>query len=144
MTFTPPVSILNALDAPFDTASGAEQHHHGIETPGSTVITFVVSHLAAFDDMVEKRNANFHDLGKRLTFDSSVLAVSPGSGTSTSDDRKSGVSISPAGESESNSTMPGGMVVSQSSVAVPEKFGIYESDILFWMVSSAPLVSMYS
>lgn len=32
------------------------------------VLTFVNSHLAAFDEMVERRNSDFHDLSVRLTF----------------------------------------------------------------------------
>lgn len=36
---------------------------------GTTVLTFVNAHLAAFDEMVEKRNQDFQDLSKRLTFD---------------------------------------------------------------------------
>ncbi|KAF9026802.1 DNase I-like protein, partial [Hymenopellis radicata] len=35
---------------------------------GGTVFTFVNSHLAAFDEMVDKRNSDFADLAKRLTF----------------------------------------------------------------------------
>ncbi|KAG6337006.1 hypothetical protein ID866_2066 [Astraeus odoratus] len=31
-------------------------------------LTFVNSHLAAFDDMVERRNSDFHDLSTRLSF----------------------------------------------------------------------------
>ncbi len=55
---------------------------------GGTVLTFVNSHLAAFDEMVDKRNSDFADLAKRLTFG-----------------LESGVTI-------------------------------WESDIIFWMVSS--------
>ena len=33
-----------------------------------TVLTFVNSHLAAFEEMVERRNADFHDLSSRLLF----------------------------------------------------------------------------
>ena len=33
-----------------------------------TVLTFVNSHLAAFDEMVDRRNADFHDLSSRLLF----------------------------------------------------------------------------
>lgn len=32
-------------------------------------VTFVDAHLAAFDEMMERRNADFHDLSKRLVFD---------------------------------------------------------------------------
>jgi phosphatidylinositol-bisphosphatase len=34
-----------------------------------TVLTFVNAHLAAFDEMVERRNFDFHDLSRRLVFD---------------------------------------------------------------------------
>ncbi len=37
-------------------------------------LTFVNTHLAAFDEMFEKRNADFHDLSKRLQFDSGLPA----------------------------------------------------------------------
>ncbi|KAF7349358.1 Inositol polyphosphate 5-phosphatase OCRL-1 [Mycena sanguinolenta] len=40
-----------------------------LENPGPTVLTFVNAHLAAFDEMVDKRHADFHDLTKRLRFD---------------------------------------------------------------------------
>jgi phosphatidylinositol-bisphosphatase len=40
-----------------------------VANPGATVLTFVNAHLAAFDEMFEKRNADFHDLSKRLQFD---------------------------------------------------------------------------
>jgi len=33
-----------------------------------TVLTFVNSHLAAFDDMMDRRNTDFHDLSSRLLF----------------------------------------------------------------------------
>ncbi|KAJ7672386.1 DNase I-like protein [Mycena polygramma] len=39
------------------------------KNPGPMVLTFVNAHLAAFDEMFEKRNADFHDLAKRLQFD---------------------------------------------------------------------------
>ncbi|KAI0088373.1 Endonuclease/exonuclease/phosphatase [Irpex rosettiformis] len=41
-------------------------------SPRSVVLTFVNSHLAAFDEMYEKRNADFYDLSKRLAFDSTL------------------------------------------------------------------------
>ncbi|KAF7440117.1 hypothetical protein PC9H_000461 [Pleurotus ostreatus] len=44
-----------------------------------TILTFVNTHLAAFDEMVDKRNMDFHDLSKRLGFSSytPVEAVNP-------------------------------------------------------------------
>jgi phosphatidylinositol-bisphosphatase len=41
-----------------------------IPNPSSTVFTFVNSHLAAFDDMTDKRNADFHELTTRFAFES--------------------------------------------------------------------------
>jgi phosphatidylinositol-bisphosphatase len=37
-------------------------------SPSPTVLTFVNAHLAAFDEMVEKRNFDFHELSRRLVF----------------------------------------------------------------------------
>ena len=34
----------------------------------STVLTFVNAHLAAFDEYTDRRNADFHDLSRRLLF----------------------------------------------------------------------------
>ncbi|KAH9000715.1 DNase I-like protein [Lactarius hatsudake] len=36
--------------------------------PIPIVLTFVNSHLAAFDDQLDRRNADFHDISRRLTF----------------------------------------------------------------------------
>lgn len=38
-------------------------------SPSPTVLTFVNAHLAAFDEMIERRNFDFHDLSRRLVFD---------------------------------------------------------------------------
>ncbi|KAG1752256.1 DNase I-like protein [Suillus lakei] len=38
-------------------------------SPSPTVLTFVNAHLAAFDEMVERRNFDFHELSRRLVFD---------------------------------------------------------------------------
>lgn len=37
-------------------------------TVASTTLAFVNAHLAAFDEMTAKRNADFHDLSRRLVF----------------------------------------------------------------------------
>lgn len=50
------------------------------------MLTFVNAHLAAFDEMYEKRNADFHDISRRLVFDSGVPALgaaSPQTGYTT-------------------------------------------------------------
>lgn len=38
-------------------------------SPSPMVLTFVNSHLAAYDEMLERRNFDFHDLSRRLIFD---------------------------------------------------------------------------
>ncbi|KAJ3923508.1 DNase I-like protein [Lentinula edodes] len=103
LTFSPPTSSLEDLDSALNVASSIEHFQHGIENPGPTVLTFVVSHLAAFDEMVAKRNTDFHELSKRLVFDSSILATSASAGSVSTTNKK---------------------------------FGVFESDILFWIVSS--------
>ncbi|KAI3614190.1 oculocerebrorenal syndrome of lowe [Moniliophthora roreri] len=60
-----------------------------ITSPGTTTVTFVCSHLAAFDEMVDKRNSDYHDLSRRLMFVESVApngasAATDNSGNATS------------------------------------------------------------
>ena len=40
--------------------------------PNSTVLTFVNAHLAAFDEMVDRRNVDFHELSRRLVFETRI------------------------------------------------------------------------
>ncbi|KAG6840962.1 hypothetical protein C0991_002944 [Blastosporella zonata] len=56
LTFTPPAS--DTMD---------------LASCGPTTLTFVNSHLAAFDEMYEKRNLDFQDLSKRFRFDSGFV-----------------------------------------------------------------------
>ncbi|PPR03410.1 hypothetical protein CVT24_012705 [Panaeolus cyanescens] len=75
--------------------------------PGPTTMTFVNAHLAAFDEMVEKRNSDFHDVSKRLLFENLFTpAVEPGEEGAAPED------------------------------ALPPLpwLTVYESDALFWMV----------
>ncbi|KAK2460857.1 hypothetical protein APHAL10511_007327 [Amanita phalloides] len=44
----------------------------GVKTPNSTVLTFVNAHLAAFDEMFDRRNTDYQDLSKRLTFETNA------------------------------------------------------------------------
>ncbi|KAH8118813.1 DNase I-like protein [Phellopilus nigrolimitatus] len=76
----------------------------------STVLTFVNAHLAAFDDLTERRNADFHDLSRRLLF-SSVVS-----------------------HSLNNSTAPD---AESSGTTVTDAETVFQSDILFWMVSTS-------
>ncbi|KAF8624682.1 hypothetical protein AX17_007013 [Amanita inopinata Kibby_2008] len=41
----------------------------GVKAPNSTIFAFVNSHLAAYDESVDRRNLDFHDLSKRLIFE---------------------------------------------------------------------------
>ena len=45
-----------------------------VQSPRPTIITFVNAHLAAFDEMYDKRNQDFHDISRRLVFDSGIPA----------------------------------------------------------------------
>ena len=71
----------------------------------------VNAHLAAFDEMFDKRNADFHDLSRRLFFDSAVIAVE--------DVPPSGSWYTPA----------------------PVPLELFETDALFWLVSAFSVVS---
>ncbi|PFH50872.1 hypothetical protein AMATHDRAFT_60376 [Amanita thiersii Skay4041] len=46
--------------------------NQGVRTPNSIVLTFVNSHLAAFDEMVDRRHLDYNELCKRLMFDFQV------------------------------------------------------------------------
>lgn len=98
LTFTPPVDTSEKTVSPVSSA-------------GPTTMTFVNSHLAAFDEMVDRRNSDFQDLSKRLMFE----------GTRTT--------RPPTSESE-DSILDG----------VPPSTSVYESDVLFWMVSRLVLL----
>jgi inositol polyphosphate 5-phosphatase INPP5B/F len=39
-----------------------------VPSPVPIAFTFVNSHLAAFDDHIERRNADFHDISRRIEF----------------------------------------------------------------------------
>ncbi|KAJ7059109.1 DNase I-like protein, partial [Mycena amicta] len=71
-----------------------------------TILTFVNSHLAAFDEMVERRNTDYAELTKRLRFDLGSLDAVP-----------------PTPTASSGAAMPAGTTC-----------GVFESDVVFWMV----------
>ena len=85
-------------------------------SPAPITFTFVNAHLAAFDEMTEKRNADFHDLSKRLTFDNNDIAPQP-----------------PGAEGEDISTGPRTDLLESDPSSQP--LSVYETDVLFWMVS---------
>ncbi|KAF9484055.1 DNase I-like protein [Pholiota conissans] len=89
-----------------------------ITSPGSTSLTFVNAHLAAFDEMVDKRNSDFLDLSKRLSFDGfePLRSSSPVSDTDAGDDRTV-------------------VEIPQTpAIGAPLPLSIYETDSLFWML----------
>jgi inositol polyphosphate 5-phosphatase INPP5B/F len=75
-----------------------------VASPRPVVLTFVNAHLAAFDEMYERRNADFHDLSKRLSFDS-------------------GISMDEFVDQDSPS--------SSSSRLIP--LNVYQTDAVFWL-----------
>ncbi|KAJ7206536.1 DNase I-like protein [Mycena pura] len=56
-----------------------------VKAPAATVLTFVNAHLAAFDEMVERRHADFHELTRRLQFDLGAAAAVPRDGLPSAD-----------------------------------------------------------
>ncbi|KAF8199468.1 Endonuclease/exonuclease/phosphatase [Pholiota molesta] len=102
LTFTPP--------------SPSTEEQSQLHSPGSTTLTFVNAHLAAFDEMVDRRNSDFQDLSKRLSFDGLVFPSSNnlGSEAEGGDDHAAA----------DTSTL---------TVELPPRLSIYETDSLFWM-----------
>jgi phosphatidylinositol-bisphosphatase len=87
-----------------------------VGSPAPITFTFVNAHLAAFDEMIEKRNADFHDLSKRLSFDNNEVPAQP-----------------PGAEGEDISLEPRTDLVGTEPTS--QLLSIYESNVLFWMVS---------
>ncbi|KAF5365199.1 hypothetical protein D9758_005326 [Tetrapyrgos nigripes] len=114
LTFTPPDITASTPQADTNTPTTSksdtqgQQHKTGSEdfNLGSTALTFVCAHLAAFDEMVLQRNADYHSLGKRLVFDSQTIIPS---GSDAED------------------------IPHSLRQGLPEKFSIFESDALFWL-----------
>ena len=86
---------------------------------GSTSLTFVNAHLAAFDEMADKRNSDFQDLSRRLLFEG--IPARPSSPTPESE----------AGVDDSMSSD----VPATPSLGLPPSLSVYETDALFWLVS---------
>lgn len=101
-----------------------------------TLLTFVNAHLAAFDEMVDKRNSDYRELTRRLRFNAPARHAQP--------------QLDPTLEE------PGPMKASQEAVAQPqeksdeeldeedededatiETTSVFDSDALFWLVRSS-------
>ncbi|KAL0579195.1 hypothetical protein V5O48_002817 [Marasmius crinis-equi] len=148
LTFTPPPSGVLQQDSDKDGSGGLsgsvqagagkesaksaknkQGGHHDIK-PGPTTLTFVCSHLAAFDEMVEKRHADYQYLTKKLAFletpdsvglDNTTIApatsgvVSPSRSASMSSGGGSGIST----DSTPSRTSINGVPVRRATVEVP-------------------------
>lgn len=93
-------------------------------SPAPITFTFVNAHLAAFDEMTEKRNADFHDLSKRLSFDNNNIPPQPPQPPQ-----------SPGAEGENISPEPRTDLMETEPSSQPLTRSMYETDVLFWMVS---------
>ncbi|KAF7329209.1 DNase I-like protein [Mycena kentingensis (nom. inval.)] len=104
-------------------APTASQHiKPKLRKPNSTILTFVNSHLAAFDEMYERRNADYNELTKRLKFEIGSLVGGPGSDVLFSEVDTSLDVIPPTPTASSGAPMPPGTTC-----------GVFESDVTFWM-----------
>jgi phosphatidylinositol-bisphosphatase len=95
-----------------------------VAVPNPTTLTFVNTHLAAFDEMVEKRNSDFHELSRRLLFENESLTSALQAPNSDDDDQ----SASPHSQGEFYDAEMFGFDVNAP-------LSIYETDALFWLVS---------
>lgn len=102
LTFTP---LLSTERKPVNEKQSEDNHDE--DEAGALTLTFVNAHLAAFDEMVDRRNEEFHELSRKLVFARDASHVE--SGVYRED-------FSPEASS----------VVS-----------LYETDALFWFVSIA-------
>lgn len=78
---------------------------------GPTILTFVNAHLAAFDEMADKRNADFQDLSKRLLFENNVV------------------------DQDGNEQTEGAINDGSFALSSRPPLSVYEADVLFWMVT---------
>nr|GAT60061.1 DNase I-like protein [Mycena chlorophos] len=99
-----------------------------LRKPASTILTFVNTHLAAFDEMVEKRNADYTELVKKLRFELGTPVPAGGGPTpsgggellfGSDNETENEPPLTPTG---TNSVLPAGTTC-----------GIFESDVVFWM-----------
>jgi phosphatidylinositol-bisphosphatase len=106
-----------------------------VSFPGPTTLTFVNAHLAAFDEMVDKRNSDFHELSKRLLFQTNDIGTafsSPNSSLesyfSKRDGSNSETDLSQTPKSDSDVSVEG------RSINNSRLTSIFETDTIFWMV----------
>ncbi|KAH9474443.1 Inositol polyphosphate 5-phosphatase OCRL [Psilocybe cubensis] len=93
LTFTPPMSVASKETesiASERTVSVTLGSAHSVPSPGPTTFTFVNAHLAAFDEMVDKRNLDFMDLSRKLSFEADAATIEDG-GNNADDPLYSGI-----------------------------------------------------
>jgi phosphatidylinositol-bisphosphatase len=95
--------------------------------PNPTILTFVNTHLAAFDEMAEKRNSDFHELSRRLLFGN---AATPSTQDTAENDDLTDINP-PATPLSIGEAYEAEMTESEVNASLC----IYETDTLFWMVS---------
>lgn len=107
-----------AIRVVFTPPPNSSAEKSALRSPGPTSLTFVNAHLAAFDEMADKRNSDFQELSRRLGFE----GIEPTSFPMTPDAEGSNdrVNMEPP-------TSPG--------TGTPPTISVYETDVLFWMVS---------
>lgn len=108
-----------AIRVVFTPPPNSSAEKSALRSPGPTSLTFVNAHLAAFDEMTDKRNSDFQELSRRLGFEGvepSSFPMTPSPNADGSDDR---VNMGPPTSPDSG----------------PPTTSVYETDVLFWMVS---------
>lgn len=107
----------------------------------STVLSFVNSHLAAYDEFVERRNADFHELSRRMVFDSTIVggtstAPLPAAATGAAGEKNTTRDSVDVKEVRTSYESANEGSQYDSLMSGPEAFeNVYQSDFLFWMVS---------
>jgi inositol polyphosphate 5-phosphatase INPP5B/F len=104
-------------------------------------LTFVNAHLAAFDEALERRNTEFHDLSKRLSFDVSVPDP-PVVSVSTPSSRAASIPPTPVFDKSKATWPPEDWEQNLDSTSAPLSpvprtvmASVFDSDVLFWVVS---------
>jgi inositol polyphosphate 5-phosphatase INPP5B/F len=103
-------------------------------------LTFVNAHLAAFDEALERRNTEFHDLSKRLSFDVSV--PDPPVVSVSASTRAASIPPTPVFDKSKATWPPEDWEQNLDSTSVPLSpvprtvmASVFDSDVLLWMVS---------
>ena len=104
-----------------------------VPSPNPTTLTFVNTHLAAFDEMAEKRNSDFHELSRRLSFESGT--ASQASQAPSVPDSDESNDLRDAYQSAPPMSLGESYEAEMFGVSTSHPLNIYETNILFWLVS---------